>query len=217
MLCCCPKGLELSAFFNFFLNLIHPVISTILSSSHLSFLYMYSVDSFLVESLIIKIFLLFFISSIVLLNSCLYFLALVTHFLYLLDLCLHYFSPGSWFIFIIVTVNTFSGRFLSPPHWFVFWGFILILCPEYIPLLSHFFVLTFSVFIVSRHRLQGWSSSSFSYLAPGGWDFAQRLFCRLPVGGIGACPLIVELGVVPLAGQAVWGECLEAAVGSGSL
>lgn len=48
---------------------------------------------------------------------CLYFLALCYTFLVpSWSVPPLFFSLRSWFIFIIVTVNTFSGRFLSPPH-----------------------------------------------------------------------------------------------------
>ena len=92
----------------------------------------------------------------------------------------------------------------------------MILCLEYIPLLSHF-VLTFCV--CSLHyagcRVEvPHPSRIWALVAEAGLEACAGFL----VGGIGACPLEGRAGSRPSSGQGrMRGECLEAAVGSGSL
>ena len=157
------------------------MISVILSSSHLSVLLIHLI--LLISSSRItnnkNIPSVFHFSYCAVELCCLYFLALCYTFLVpAWSVPPFFFFPE--FIFIIITANTFSGRSSVSTSLicllgFLSWSFVwnIALCCL---ILSNFLCLQSPL-----RRLLGWSSSSFWYLAPGGWGWSRGL-CRLPGG-----------------------------------
>ena len=122
------------------------------------------------------------------------------------------FFPRFYIIFIIITLNSFSGRLpifssFSCPCRFLSCSFIcnIFLCDLILPE----FLCVWSPFC----RLHDCSSSRFWCLPPGGWGWWRGL-CRLSAGRGPRLPTDVWSQVLALR----WaGLCQEVAVGSGSL
>ena len=186
------RSLKLSSFLFFLFALFYSaaVISTILSSSSLihfsaPFILLLSPSS------------VFFISVILFVQLCLFFnsFSSLLNISCILLVCASVLFPRSWIIFMIITLNSFAGRWPIFTQ-LLFWGFILFLHLEHTPVLS--FCLIFCVCIPTGCRIVVPLASG---ICPLVGEAGPRGCLGFLVEGTGACLLVDEAGSCLSGGQ----------------